>query len=121
MSRHTCQVWLRRAKSRLIWSVPEVDQAGLRKRLSRVGYHAPKRSKVREREFRALPPPIQVAYVGTDYRTLVTIYDNIAPEDQRAVFEEVRTRRSLSNTGGELDAIPDRVASTTAGSKEAGA
>lgn len=95
--RDTCQVWLRRAKARLIASVPEADQEELRKRLDRVGYHSLKRSKVREPDFRALPPAIQAAYVGTDYRTLATVYDAVTPDDQRAAFEAVQTQRSTTN------------------------
>ena len=118
--RDTCQVWLRRAKASLVASAPEADQAALTKRLERVGFHALKRSKVREREFRALPPAIQAAYVGTDYRTLMNVYDDVTPEDQRAAFEEVQMKRSPITTGGELDGITDRVASTTASRMEAG-
>jgi len=121
VSRHIGQVWLRRAKARLVASAPEADRAALRKRLDRVGFHALKRSKVREREFRALPPAVQAAYVGTDYRTLMNVYDDVTPEDQRAAFEGVQTNRLRTITGGEPEAIPDRVASTTASSKEAGA
>ena len=115
------EVWLRRAKASLVASAPEADRAALRKRLDRVGFHSLKRSKVREREFRSLPPAIQAAYVGTDLRTLMNVYDDVTPEDQRAAFEEVQMKRSPMTTGGESDAITYRVASTTASSMEAGA
>ena len=121
VSRHTGQVWLRRAKARLTASYDEAERAEVRKRLERVGFHSLKRSKVREPGFRALPPAIQAAYVGTDYRTLATIYDDVTAEDQRAAFEVVQAQQPKPTKGGESDAIPDRVASITASSMEAGA
>jgi hypothetical protein len=60
----------------------------------------------------ALPPAVQAAYVGTDCRMLVTAYDDVTPEDQRAAFEGAQTKGSPTTTGGELDAIPDSVASS---------
>ena len=98
VSRDTCQVWLGRAKDRLVASAPEADRAALRKRLDRGGFHALKRSKVHEREFRALPPAVQPAYVGTDCRTLMKVCDNVTPEDQRAAFEEVQTNKLPATT-----------------------
>ena len=75
-----------------------------------------------DREFRAaLPPAVQAVYVGTDCRTLMNVYDDVTPENQRAAFEEVQPNKLRAITGGELEAIPDRVASTTASSKETGA
>ena len=90
VSRDTCQVWQRRAKDRLIASVPEAEQIELRKRLERVGFHSLKRSKVREPGFRALPTAIQASYIGTDYKTLATVYDDVTPEDQLAAFEAAK-------------------------------
>ena len=102
VSRHTCQVWLRRAKARLIASCAEADRAELRERLCRVGFHSLKRSKVREPGFRALPETIQAAYIGTDYRTLATVYDDVTPEDQRAAFDRICEESSSSKKGGGL-------------------
>ncbi|NNF25982.1 MAG: tyrosine-type recombinase/integrase [Gemmatimonadetes bacterium] len=99
VSRHTCQVWLRRAKARLIASAPKAEREHLRKRLDGVGFHSLKRSKVREPGFRALPPAIQSAYVGTDYRTLARIYDDVTPEDQRAAIEAVKETMKDTITG----------------------
>jgi integrase len=99
VSRDTCQVWLRRAKHRLIVSTPESEHIDLRKRLYRVGFHSLKRSKVREPGFRALPPAIQAAYVGTDYRTLAKVYDNVTPEDQLAAFEAAKEKATNTMSG----------------------
>ncbi len=120
-SRHTCQIWLRRAKDRLIQSVPEEERRQLASRLERVGYHSQKRSIVRATWFRALPPAIQGAYVGTDPRTLSKIYDEVTPEDQRAAFEAVGQVPAESEEEGEKEGKRSTTASTTASRREAGA
>ena len=99
-ARSTCQTWLRRAKAGWLASVSEHEREALRGRLHRIGYHSQKRSLVRDPGFRALPPSVQGAFVGTDPRTLSTIYDEVTPEDQRAAFEAIeRTNRNSPDVG----------------------
>ncbi len=119
-SHHTCQIWLRRAKARLLESVSEDDRKQLRTRLDRVGYHSQKRSIVRAPWFRALPPSIQAAYVGTDHRTLSRIYDDVTVEDQRTAFEAVEEVPVSLDEGAESEKTANTTASTTASSEEAG-
>jgi integrase len=88
-SRHTCQTWLRRAKVRWLAEVPEVERAGLSERLKGVGFHAEKRSGVRNPQFRRLSPGVQEAISGTRYDTLKDVYDEIGPEDIRAELRAV--------------------------------
>lgn len=88
--RHTFQTWLQRAKRRWLRSIPEVERAELRSRLRGVGFHAEKRSGVRDAAFRALPPAIQEAWAGTRYETLRTVYDRVTVDDIRAAMETQR-------------------------------
>jgi len=82
--RDTFQVWLRRAKMRVIEAVPEEMRVNLQARLRGVGYHAEKRALVRDPEFRKKPPKIQEKFVGTSHETLRTVYDEVTPDDLRA-------------------------------------
>jgi len=102
-------------------SVPEHEHEALRERLHGVGYHSQKRSLVRDSEFRALPPSVQAAFVGTDHRTLITIYDEVTVEDQRAAFEVIERTNRKSHDVDDVGAITDTTASTTASRRKAGA
>jgi len=88
-SRHTCQTWLRRAKARWIADIPEAEREALKERLKGVGFHAEKRSGVRNAEFRRLSPAVQEAISGTSYETLKNTYDKVGPEDIRAELRAV--------------------------------
>jgi integrase len=88
-SRHTCQTWLRRAKAGWVAKVPEAEREGLSERLRGVGFHAEKRSGVRDPLFRRLSPGVQEAISGTRYGTLRDVYDEIGPEDIRAELRAV--------------------------------
>ena len=88
-SRHTGQTWLRRAKASWLASVPEEEREALRERLKGVGFHAEKRSGVRNPQFRHLSPGVQEAISGTRYDTLRGVYDQIGPEDIRAEMRAV--------------------------------
>lgn len=84
------QAWLRRAKASWIAAVPdEAARDGLRERLKGVGFHAEKRSGVRNAEFRRLSPGVQEAISGTRYGTLRDVYDEIGPADIRAEMRAV--------------------------------
>ena len=83
----TFQVWLRRAKARLLKSVPEVEREPWKERLRGVGFHAEKRAGVRDPEFRALPAKIQETIAGTRYTTLRDVYDEVTTEDMREAWE----------------------------------
>ncbi|MGH7575469.1 MAG: hypothetical protein ACREM1_10160 [Longimicrobiales bacterium] len=97
-SRDTFQIWLRRAKARLLRSVADAtERERIRLELSGVGYHAEKRAGVRDPLFRALPPKIQEAWAGTRFDTLRTIYDDVAPEDMRTAVSAVRAAIDTRN------------------------
>jgi len=82
--RNTFQVWLRRAKERLLRSLPaDEDRALWRERLRGVGYHAEKRTGVRDPRFRALPAKLQEAISGTSWETLRKVYDEVGVEEMR--------------------------------------
>lgn len=104
--RHTVQTWLRRAKRSWLRSVPETERTELASRLHGVGFHAEKRSGVRDAQFRALPPAIQEAWAGTRYETLRTVYDQITVEDIRAAMKKEmagqgnRTATAMDTTSG---------------------
>ena len=82
-SRHTFQVWLRRAKARAIRAAAPEVKAGLVARLRGVGFHAEKRAFVRDPSFRIKSPKIQEEFVGTDHGTLRKVYDKVTPDDLR--------------------------------------
>ena len=82
--RHTFQTWLRRAKARLLKSLPEIERPIWKERLRGVGFHAEKREGVRDPAFRLLPRKIQEELSGTQFATLSTIYDEVGVEDMRA-------------------------------------
>lgn len=84
--RDTFQVWLRRAKSNWIESVPEGQRERLRRRLRGVGFHAEKRAGVRDPWFRSLAPQVQEILAGTNWTTLKNVYDEVTLEDQRRVI-----------------------------------
>jgi integrase len=95
--RNTFQVWLQRAKSRWIQSLPEGERAEIRERLVGIGFHAEKRAGVRDPLFRALPPSIQEAWAGTRYETLRTVYDEVTPDDIRVAYKNQRRAASGSS------------------------
>ena len=75
--KNTFQVWLRRAKARVIASEPPEARAYLKTRLLE------KRAHVRDPNFRSLPPKVQEAFVGTKHSTLRDVYDEVTSEDLR--------------------------------------
>jgi len=90
----TFQVWLRRAKSRFLKSLPEPEREAWKERLRGVGYHAEKRAGVRDPDFRALPAKIQETIAGTRYTTLRDVYDEVTTEEVRqawAAFPRAKT------------------------------
>jgi hypothetical protein len=64
---------------------------------------------------------VQGAFVGTDPRTLSTIYDEVTPEDQRAAFEAVKKVAVRSTEEGDVEESTNTIASTIASRKQAGA
>lgn len=93
-SGQTFQVWLKRAKAKLLRSLPEAERKGWKERLRGVGFHAEKRAGVRDPEFRALPAKIQETIAGTRYTTLRDVYDEVTTEDVREAWE-ARPRAEL--------------------------
>lgn len=90
-SRHTFQVWLRRAKQRLLRSIEDPEERErLRAALRRLGYHGEKRAAVRDPKFRALPVAIQEAISRTTHQTLKDVYDSVSVEDMRRAMEAAR-------------------------------
>jgi hypothetical protein len=96
-SRDTFQVWLRRAKARVIRAAPESERPALKARLRGVGFHSQKRSFVRDPEFRNKPPKVQEAFVGTNYETLRKVCDEVTPEALRAEMGFGTVPRNTSN------------------------
>ena len=88
--RNTFQIWLRRSKDRWLKSLPEDEREELRSKLQGVGFHAEKRSAVRDPSFRSLPPAIQEAISGTSFETLRTIYDEVTVDDIRKAISNQR-------------------------------
>jgi len=84
---NTFQTWLRRAKVRLLKSLPEAERHAWKAKLRGVGFHAEKRAGVRDPEFRALPAKIQETIAGTRYTTLRDVYDEVTTDDVRAAWE----------------------------------
>lgn len=89
--RDTFQTWLRRAKARLLASLPPAEAEEWRKKLRGVGYHAEKRAGVRDPRFRALPPKVQEKLAGTKYETLKKVYDEVTSDDVREAWNATRT------------------------------
>ena len=83
----TFQIWLRRAKARLLKSLPEAERHAWKEKLRGVGFHAEKRAGVRDPEFRALPAKIQETIAGTRYTTLRDVYDEVTTDDVRAAWD----------------------------------
>ncbi len=83
----TFQIWLRRAKERLLRAAQESERAAWKERLRRVGYHAEKRAGVRDPLFRSLPPKVQETIAGTRYETLRNVYDEVTTDDVREAWE----------------------------------
>ncbi len=89
--RGTFQVWLRRAKARLLASLQPAEAEEWRKKLRGVGYHSEKRAGVRDPRFRALPPKVQEKLAGTKYETLKKVYDEVTSDDVRQAWMAVAT------------------------------
>jgi len=85
--RDTFQIWLQRSKARWLKTKPETQRLALKEQLRGVGFHAEKRSGVRDPRFRALPPAIQEAIAGTSFSTLKDTYDEVTVEDIREAQE----------------------------------
>lgn len=88
----TFQTWLGRAKRRWLEQVAEDERAGLARRLFRVGFHAEKRTGVRDPWFRSLPPAIQEEIAGTQWGTLRRVYDEVTVEDMREAMKRAPER-----------------------------
>lgn len=86
-SRNTFQVWLRRAKRRVLRGLSGVERSAWENKLRGVGFHAEKRAGVRDPEFRSLPPKIQETIAGTRYQTLRDVYDEVTTEDVREAWK----------------------------------
>ncbi len=85
-SRHTMQVWLQRAKKRVLNSLPPEERPAMARRLKGVGFHSEKRSGVRDPWFRSLPPKIQEEMAGTRWSTLRDHYDDVSADDIREAW-----------------------------------
>lgn len=82
--RHTFQIWLRRAKDRLLKSIEdEHERAWMKEQLRGLGYHAEKRAGVRDPWFRSLDPKMKEALARTNHQTLVAVYDDVALDEMR--------------------------------------
>jgi hypothetical protein len=89
--RNTFQIWLRRAKARLLaWIGDEQERERMRQRLKGLGYHGEKRAGVRDDWFRSLDPKRQEMFSRTNHKTLVDVYDDVSLEEMR---EALRTRK----------------------------
>jgi integrase len=85
------QLWLRRAKDRLLSSLEdEQERDRMERRLRGLGYHGEKRAGVRDDWFRSLDPKRQETFSRTNHRTLVDVYDDVSLEEMR---ESLRERR----------------------------
>lgn len=85
--RDTFQTWLRRAKKKLLKSLPEAERPVWKEKLRGVGYHAEKRAGVRDPRFRSLPAKIQEKIAGTSYQTLRDVYDEVTTDEVREAWE----------------------------------
>lgn len=87
---NTWQLWLRRAKRRVLASiVDDVERERMRRRLNRVGFHSEKREGVRDPKFRELSPIFQETLSGTNYETLRRIYDDVSTEALRGAVSQL--------------------------------
>jgi integrase len=83
------QLWLRRAKDRLLASIEDEDErARMAQRLKGLGYHGEKRAGVRDNWFRSLDPKRQEMFARTNHRTLVDVYDDVSLEEMRESLRE---------------------------------
>ncbi len=83
-SRHSFQIWLRRAKAALLkGEKDDAHRARLRDALKGVGFHSEKRAGVRDPAFRSLPPKLQEAIARTNHGTLRSIYDHVELDELR--------------------------------------
>lgn len=91
--RDTFQVWLRRAKERLLRATKdERERERLRRSLRGLGFHGEKRAAVRDPVFRELPPKVQEAIARTNYETLRRVYDEVTVDEVRAAIEAAKRR-----------------------------
>jgi integrase len=91
--RDTFQIWLRRAKDRLLRSIEdEQERERMRQRLHGLGYHGEKRAGVRDDWFRSLDPKRQEMFARTNHKTLVDVYDDVSLEEMR---QALRGRKRL--------------------------
>src|SRR5690606_35019542 len=91
----TFQTWLTRAKERWIKATPDEQRADLRRRFYRVGFHAEKRTGVRDPWFRALPPAIQEEIAGTQWTTQRRVYDQVTVDDMKDAMERARDQANF--------------------------
>ena len=90
-SRHTFQIWLRRAKAALLKSVENEDERErMRQQLAGVGYHSEKRAGVRDPNFRRMSIKAQESISRTSHVTLRNTYDDMSVEDLRREMNEAR-------------------------------
>jgi integrase len=89
--RDTFQIWLRRAKDRLLRSIEdEQERERMRQRLHGLGYHGEKRAGVRDDWFRSLDPKRQELFSRTNHKTLVDVYDDVSLDEMRQALRERR-------------------------------
>jgi hypothetical protein len=82
---NTWQLWLKRAKERVLASIDdESERERMKRRLWRVGFHSEKRAGVRDPKFRKLEPIFQEKISGTNFETLRRIYDDVSTDELRA-------------------------------------
>lgn len=91
-SRHTFQVWLRRAKKRAGVKIP-----GL-------GFHSEKRAGVRDPRFRSLPARLQEELTATNYETLRQVYDEVS-------FADLETAQGMLD--GDCPTPPEKTGTDT--------
>lgn len=90
-SRHTFQVWLRRAKAALLQSIEsDEERERIRQQLAGLGYHGEKRAAVRDPRFRRMSDKAQEAISRTSKQTLMEVYDDMDVEDLRREMNEAR-------------------------------
>jgi integrase len=102
--RDTFQIWLRRAKDRLLASIEdEQERERMRRRLHGLGYHGEKRAGVRDDWFRSLDPKRQEMFSRTNHKTLVDVYDDVSLDEMREALRD-RNRSGSSREGIRLGA-----------------
>lgn len=86
--RDTFQIWMRRAKERLLRSIEdEQERARMAQRLRGLGYHGEKRAGVRDDWFRSLDPKRQEMFSRTNHQTLVNVYDDVTLDEMREALQ----------------------------------